>query len=109
MKNPIDGIDHKLAYLTAAECLKNPDLYAAAPEMLSEIKELLKNAVYQDGYATVLTQDCESLERIVAKFNDSREIQSKIHGCTCGAEITGEYEWDEHIAMCSGYPGGSNE
>ena len=45
----------------------NARLIAAAPSLLVEAIELLRNATYTDGYATVLTQDCEALEAAIAK------------------------------------------
>lgn len=39
--NTIDGVNHKLAYETAAKALDNPELYAAAPEMLELMKRLI--------------------------------------------------------------------
>lgn len=45
----------------------NARLIAAAPELLAEAIELLRNAEYADGVATVLTQDCEALKAAIAK------------------------------------------
>lgn len=36
-------------------------------ELLAEAIELLRNAEYADGVATVLTQDCEALQAAIAK------------------------------------------
>lgn len=44
----------------------------AALELLAEAKELLRNAtLYEDGQATVLTQDCEALEAAIARVEGS--------------------------------------
>ena len=45
----------------------NARLIAAAPELLAEVKELLRNAKFQDGHGIILTQDAEALEAIIAK------------------------------------------
>jgi hypothetical protein len=45
----------------------NARLIAAAPELLAEAIELLRNAKYQDGQAIVLTQDCEALQAAIMK------------------------------------------
>ncbi len=45
----------------------NARLIAAAPDLLAEAIELLRNATYADGQATVLTQDCEALEAAIAR------------------------------------------
>lgn len=45
----------------------NAQLFAAAPDLLYEAMELLRNATYADGQATVLTKDCEALEAAIAK------------------------------------------
>lgn len=42
------------------------DLMTAAPQLLAEAVELLRNAVYEDGEARVLTQDCEALQAAIA-------------------------------------------
>lgn len=41
--------------------------------MIAEVKQLLANAEYADGEATVLTQDCEALEALVKEIEDRRE------------------------------------
>jgi hypothetical protein len=43
----------------------NARLIAAAPDIVAEAWELLRNARYADGYAVVLTQDCEALEAAI--------------------------------------------
>ncbi len=45
----------------------NARLIAAAPDLLAEAIQLLRNAEYADGRATVLTQDCEALQAAIAK------------------------------------------
>jgi hypothetical protein len=42
-------------------------LIAAAPALLAEAIELLRNATYADGQGFVLTQDCEALEAAIAR------------------------------------------
>ncbi|HET9280354.1 MAG TPA: hypothetical protein VFR24_00130 [Candidatus Angelobacter sp.] len=45
----------------------NARLIAAAPELLAEAKELLRNARFEDGQGIILTQDAEALEAAIAK------------------------------------------
>lgn len=49
------------------EGLANARLVAAAPQLLAVAIELLRNAVYEDGQAICLTQNCEALEQAIAK------------------------------------------
>ena len=58
----------KACYLGGTEPAKaNARLISAAPELLAEAIELLRNAVYRDGQAIVLTKDCEALEAAIQK------------------------------------------
>lgn len=45
----------------------NARLIAAAPELLAEAIELLKNATFEDGQGTILTQDAEALQAAIAR------------------------------------------
>jgi hypothetical protein len=45
----------------------NGPMIAAVPELLAEAKQLLRNAKFQDGQGTILTQDAEALEAAIAR------------------------------------------
>lgn len=50
-------------------CADVRSLLIEREELIAEINELLKNASYADGLATVLTRDCEALGDIVNRVS----------------------------------------
>lgn len=56
-----------VAAINACEGISTAALEAGAPrEIALEARQLLSNAIYRDGEATVLTRDCEALETAIA-------------------------------------------
>lgn len=57
---------HDMGVDSCAEAEANARLIAAAPTLLAEAVELLRNATFADGLGTIRTQDAEALEAAIA-------------------------------------------